>query len=199
MLVFALPANVEQLRDVPIPENSMSHITAIVPSAQTRVGNRMQVNVADVPEERSPTARVAASVSPASSKASAQRASSRLPERPRAKVAQLSSTRHLSVAKSARLAAVQTHPTPTSPVNPEPPVQAAPQSFAEAPISTQPKREVAPPDIAVTTFNEALEQCAEQSVFVRSWCEHRARTRHCDAEGWTRPECPAAVSNEHGA
>jgi hypothetical protein len=198
MLVFALPANVEQLRDVPIPENTISHITSMAPSAQTRVGNRTQVNMADVPEERSPTARLATSVSPASSKASAQSASSRLPEHPRAKVAQLSSTRHLSVAKSARLAAVQAHPTPIPPVN-APPVQAAPQSFAEAPISTQPKREVAPRDIAVTTFNEALEQCAEQSMFVRSWCEHRARTRYCDAEGWTRPECPAAVSNEHGA
>jgi len=199
MLVIALPANVEQLRDVPIPENSISHITGVAPSTQTRVGNRTQVNIPDVLEERSPTARLAMSVSPASSKAIAQRTSSRLAERPRAKVAQLSSTRHLSVAKSPRLAAVQAHPAPIPPVNPAPPVQAAPQSFAEAPISTQPKREVAPRDIAVTTFNEALEQCAKQSVFVRSWCEHRTRTRYCDAEGWTRPECPAAVSNEHGA
>src|SRR5215471_9515868 len=198
MVVFALPANVEQLRDGPIPENAISPITAMAPSAQTRVGNRTQVNIADVPEERSPTARPATSVSPASSKASAQSASSRAPERPRAKVAQLSSTRHLSVAKSARLGAVQAHRTPIPPVNPAPPVQAAAQSVAEAPISTQPKRQVAPRDIAVTTLNEALQQCGEQSVLVRSWCEHRARTRYCDAEGWTGPECPVAVSKEHG-
>jgi len=199
MVVFALPANVEQLRDGPIPENAMSHISGMAPSAQTRVGNRSQVNMADVPEERSPMARQATSVSPASSKASAQSASSRLPERPRAKVGQLSSTRHVSVAKGARLAAARARPTPIPPVNPAPPVQAPSQSFAETPISTQPTREVAPRDIAVTTLNEALEQCAEKSVFVRSWCEHRARTRYCDAEGWTRPECPVAVSNEHGA
>jgi hypothetical protein len=198
MVVFALPANVEQVRDGAIPENTISHITGMVPNAQTRVGNRTQVNMADVLEERSLTARVATSVSPASSKVSAQSASSRLPEPPRSKVAQLSSTRHLSVANRARLAAVQVHPAPIPRVNPAPPVQAAPQSFTEAPISTQPKREMAPRDIALATLNEALEQCAEQSVFARSWCEHRARTRYCDAEGWTLPECPVAVSNKHG-
>jgi hypothetical protein len=200
MLVFALPANLEQPRDALVPENTTPRTTEIARGAQTRVENGTQVNIADVTNERSETA-LATPVLPAPSKARAQSASSGSPERPRAKLAQSSSTRHLSVAKSARVAAAQAHPTPVPPVKPASrvQVQAAPQTFAEAPISTQPKREAAPHDTAVATFNEALERCAEQSVFVRTWCQHRARTRYCDAEGWTRPECSVAVSNEHGA
>ena len=197
MLVFALPANLEQPRDALVPKNTIPHTMGIARGAQTRVENGTQVNIADVPHERSATA-LATPVLPTPSKARAQSASSGSPERPRAKLAQSSSTRHLPVAKSAKLAVAQANPTLVLTVKPAPSVQAAPQTFAEAAVSTQPKRAAAPHDTAVTAFNNAREQCAEQSVFVRTWCEHRARTRYCDAEGWTRPDCAVPVNNEHG-
>jgi len=196
MLIFALSADLEQARDALVPENTTPHTMGIARGAQTRVENGTQVNIADVPHERSATA-LATLVLPAPSKARAQSASSGSPERPRAKLAQ-SSPRHLAVAKGARLAVAQANPTPVLTVKPAPSVRAAPQTFAETAVSTQPKLAAAPHDTAVTAFNNAREQCAEQSVFVRTWCEHRARTRYCDEEGWTRPECTVAVNNEHG-
>jgi hypothetical protein len=197
MLIFALPANLEQARDALVPENTTSHTMGIARGAQIRVENGTQVNIADVPHERSATA-LATLVLPSPSKARAQSASSGSPERPHAKLAQSSSPRHLPVAKGAKLAVAQANPTPVPTVKPAPSVRAAPQTFVEAAVSTQPKRAAAPHDSAVTAFNNAREQCAEQSVFVRTWCEHRARTRYCDEEGWTRPECAVAVNNEHG-
>ncbi len=197
MLVFALSANLEQPRDALVRGNTTSHTMGLARGAQTRAENGTQINIADVPHERSTTA-LATPVLPALGKARAQSASSGSPERPRAKLAQSSSTRHLPVGKSARLAVAQANPTPVLKVKTAPSVQAAPQTFGEAAVSTQTKRAAAPHDTVVTAFNNALEQCAEQTVFVRTWCEHRARTRYCDAEGWTRPECAVAVHNEHG-
>lgn len=197
MLVFALPANLGQPRDALVPENTPPHTMGIARGDQTRVENGTQVNIADVRHERSAAA-LATPVLPAPSKATRQSASAGSPERPRAKLAQSSSPRHLPVAKSARLFVAQANPTRVLTVKPAPLVQSVPQTFAEAAVSTQPKRGAASHDIAVTAFNNAREQCAEQSVFVRTWCEHRARTRYCDAEGWTRPECAVAVNNEHG-
>lgn len=197
MLVFALPANLEQPRDALVPENTTPRTTEIARGAQTHVENGTQVNIADATNERSATA-LATPVLSAPSKARAQSVSSGSPERPRAKLAQSSSTPRLPVAKSARLAVARANPTPVLTVKPAPSVQPAPQTFAEAAVSTQPKRAAAPHDTAVTAFNNAREECAEQSVFVRTWCEHRARTQYCDAEGWTRPECAVAVNNEHG-
>ncbi len=54
------------------------------------------------------------------------------------------------------------------------------------------------PDSMLTSLNQALARCAEQSIFARTWCEHRVRTRYCDAQWGQRPECPTGINNDQG-
>ena len=54
------------------------------------------------------------------------------------------------------------------------------------------------PDSVLTSLNQALARCAEQSILARTWCQHRVRTRYCDAQWGQRPECPTGINNDQG-
>jgi hypothetical protein len=195
MFAFALPANVEYRYDLAGPEPA----SAPDPAATTTKVHVVEVQAADTPRERPPTtAFVPTPAWHGPARAAAQRASTQSPERPRVKLAQSAPARHSPAGKGATVNVAQAQPASAPPVPPAPPVLPAPQTVAEAAIPAQPRQASSPRDVAVTAFNEALEQCAERSVFARSWCEHRARTRYCDAEGRSRPECTVVARYEHG-
>jgi hypothetical protein len=43
---------------------------------------------------------------------------------------------------------------------------------------------------AIVALEATLTQCAEQSIFARTWCEHRARRHYCEGQWGLRPACP---------
>ncbi len=82
---------------------------------------------------------------------------------------------------------------------------------ATAPARARPQRHVAtahphrppvvatsrkskPGSVAATSLNDGLARCAEQSIFGRTWCEHRARVLFCERAGPNRAECGALLT-----
>ena len=49
---------------------------------------------------------------------------------------------------------------------------------------------------SMSSLNVALARCAEQSIFARTWCEHRARTQYCDSHSGLHSACAMYASNE---
>lgn len=204
MLVFALPGNVDQALEAPAFEVTSAHDAALAPLVQahveTRVSNRTSLTAPDRPSPQAAPAPANLVVAAASrarmhNSASASRAAAHT------KLAQSPSSRPASAAKSTKVALAPTRASPVSRAPPVAPIPspAPPQGFVESAISARSEDATAPRRTAVIALDQALEQCAEQSVFARTWCEHRARTRYCDAAGSTRSECAVALGKDSGS